>query len=93
MLACRKVILGTQIDIIIMDMSMLTHIPSFILQTAGVSQFKLLILIVLSLIGIFVYYQYMHPNINEGEDKQSLLKLPVLFLGLYLVLLCVLFVM
>ena len=65
-----------------------------ILQTAGVSQFKLLILIVLTLIGIYVYYQYMHPNIKEGEDfKQSLLKLPVLFLGLYLVLLFMLFIM
>lgn len=65
-----------------------------ILQTAGVSQFKVLILVVLSLIGIYVYYQYMHPNVKEGEDfKQSLLKLPVLFLGLYLMLLFMLFVM
>ena len=77
-----------------MDMSILTHIPAMILQTAGVSQFKVLILVVLSLIGIYVYYQYMHPNIKEGEDfKQSLLKLPVLFLGLYLVLLFMLFIM
>jgi hypothetical protein len=77
-----------------MDVSILTHIPSIILQAAGVSQFKVLILIVLSLIGIYVYYQYMHPNSKEGEDsKQSLLKLPVLFLGLYLALLCMLFIM
>ena len=77
-----------------MDMSILTNLPAVILQAAGVSQFKLLILIILSLIGILVYYQYMHPTIKEGEDfKQSLLKLPVLFLGLYLVLLCILFVM
>lgn len=77
-----------------MDMSILTHIPSIILQTAGVSQFKVLILVVLSLIGIYVYYQYMHPNSKDGEDyKQSLLKLPVLFLGLYLVLLFMLFIL
>ena len=75
-------------------MDILTHIPGMILQTAGVSQFKVLILIILSLIGIYVYYQFMHPNIKEGENfKQSLLKLPVLFLGLYLVLLFMLFIM
>ena len=78
-----------------MDMSsIMSHIPSMILQTAGVSQFKILILVFLSLIGVYVYYQYMHPNIKEGENfKQSVLKLPVLFLGLYLVLLFMLFVL
>jgi hypothetical protein len=77
-----------------MDMSILINqIPSFILQAAGVSQFKLLILILLSLIGIYVYYQYMCPNSKEGEDlKQSLFKFPVL-LAFYFVLLGILFVM
>lgn len=74
--------------------SLMTHIPTMILQTAGVSQFKVFILILLSLMGAYVYYQYMHPNVKEGEDfKQSLLKLPILFLGLYLVLLFLLFIM
>jgi predicted MFS family arabinose efflux permease len=77
-----------------MDMSIFMHLPNMILQTAGVSQFKLLILLILSLMGTYVYYQYMHPNIKEGETfNNSILKLPVLFLGLYLLLLLLLFVM
>lgn len=76
-----------------MDISILTHIPSIFLQTAGRLQTKVLILIVLCLIATYVYYQYMHPNTKEGEDfKQSILKLPVLFLLLYLVLLFILFI-
>jgi hypothetical protein len=72
---------------------MLTYIPSLFLQITGGIQFKVLILVILSLIAIYVYYQYMHPNIKEGENfKQSLLKLPVLFLLLYLILLFMLFI-
>lgn len=77
-----------------MDVSVLSHIPNMILQTAGVSQFKILILCVLSLIGTYVYYQYLHPNVKMGEDgHQSILKLPILFLGIYLVLLFLLFIL
>jgi hypothetical protein len=77
-----------------MDLSVLSHIPNMILQTAGVSQFKILILSVLSLIGVFFYYQFLHPNIKEGESTHdSVLKLPILFLGIYLVLLFLLFIL
>lgn len=77
-----------------MDISVLSHLPNMILQTAGVSQFKILILSILCLIGGYVYYQYLHPNIKDGETGHtSILKLPILFLGIYLVLLFLLFIL
>jgi hypothetical protein len=65
-----------------------------ILMTSGVLQFKLLILSVLCLIGVYVYFQYLHPNTSDGESgHDSLLKLPILFLGIYVALLVLLFIL